>query len=323
VTSVEVFTKEGKFTIEGKVFVDATGDGDIAAFAGCSFSVGRPTDGRTQAMTTNFRIAGVSEECFKDATGHKAARMLVEPYFQKAREDGSLVFPYRDFVHFYGYPRAGVLHFNMTRINPVNGLLWKDLTHAEVEGRRQAFLLADWLAREVPFFRQSYLEKVATHVGVRETRHIKGHYTVSHEDIASGRKFADGIARSCYFIDIHSPVGSGFDHEIQGTRGAASASYAPPSGDWYEVPYRSIVPAEADNILVPCRALSATHEGAAAIRVMATMTAIGEAAGLAAAEAISSNCKVCDIDGAQLRTKLGYMDSAPDFGSVWKSQGRP
>ena len=322
VTSVEVVTKEGRFSVEADVFVDATGDADVAAFAGCKASVGRPSDGLTQAMTTSFRIGGVAKERMQQEPGLKAARLLVEPYFQKARADGSLVFPYRDFVHFYDYPRRGVLHFNMTRINPANGLRWRDLAEAEIEGRRQSFLLADWLAREVPLFEHSYLEKVATHVGVRETRHVEGLYTVSHEDIAAGRKFPDGIARSSYFIDIHSPTGPGFDHEVPGTRGETLKTYAPPRGDWYEIPYRSIVPVACENLLVPCRALSATHEGCAAIRVMATMTAVGQAAGIAAAESARRGAPVGAIDGARVRKQLGYLDEGPDYDPLFASRGR-
>ena len=216
---VDLRAKEGERRVEGAVFVDATGDGDLAAAAGCPCSVGRPSDGLTQAMTMSFRMAGVDKSEMQKRSTSREARTLVEPYFADARARGRLDFPFRDFVHFYDYPRPGVLHFNMTRINPANGLVSADLTRAEIEGRRQAFVLADWLVREVPCFRGAWLEKVACHVGVRETRHVDCAYTMSHEDIAAGRKFKDGIARSCYFIDIHSPTGSGFDHEKTGTRG--------------------------------------------------------------------------------------------------------
>ncbi|NQT14740.1 MAG: hypothetical protein HQ582_18440, partial [Planctomycetes bacterium] len=88
------------------------------------------------------------------------ARALVEPYFQQARQRGDLHYPHRDFVHFYDYPRPGVLHFNMTRINRVNGLSSQDLTHAEIEGRRQAALLAEWLVKESPYFRHAWLVEI-------------------------------------------------------------------------------------------------------------------------------------------------------------------
>lgn len=321
IEAVDVRAKEGERRVEGAVFVDATGDGDVAAAARCPFAVGRPGDGLTQAMTMSFRMAGVDKREMQKRANHREARALVEPYFVDARVQGRLDFPFRDFVHFYDYPRPGVLHFNMTRINPANGLDSADLTRAEIEGRRQASVLADWLVAEVPYFRDAWLEKTACHVGVRETRHIGCGYAVSHEDIAAGRKFEDGIARSCYFIDIHSPTGSGFDHEKTGTRGEHKETYAPPKGDWYEIPYRSLVAGGVENLLVPCRALGATHEGSAAVRVMATMTATGQAAGVAAAEALRRGCAPGDLDGHALRASLRYLDEGPDYDELWRSKG--
>lgn len=316
--SVTTFSKSGREEYGAKYFIDSTGDGDLAAFAGCGFSVGRPEDNLTQAMTVCFRMAGVDKSAMLAQAGLKAARMLVEPYFQKARGEGALEYPYRDFVHFYDYPRPGVLHFNMTRINRASGLSAQDLTRAEMEGRRQAALISGWLVKEVPYFKGAYLEKIACQAGVRETRHIKGAYAMAMEDITSGRKFSDAIVRSAYFIDIHSPTGSGFAHEKEGEKGAVKRTYAPPPGDYYEVPYRALLPEGMDNLLVACRALSATHEGAAAVRVMATMTGIGEAAGLAASEACGRSLAFGKVDGARLRGELGYLDRKPDYSDLWQ-----
>ncbi|TBL70728.1 FAD-dependent oxidoreductase [Paenibacillus thalictri] len=323
ITAVQTNSKSGPEEYRGNVFIDATGDGDLAYLAGCEWSLGRPSDNLTQAMTVSFRIGNVDKAAMRrdlearNVQGLKQARLLVEPYFQKAIQEGRLYYPYREWVHFYDYPHPGVLHFNMTRINKVNGLLAKDLTFSEMEGRRQAFLMADWLRKDVPYFKDSYLEKVACQVGVRETRHVKGLYTMTHEDIAEARKFPDGIARSRYFIDIHSPTGSGFDHEVKNGYGAVEKAYGVPEGDYYEIPYRSLVAAGMDNLLVPCRALSASHAAAAAVRVMATMTAIGQAAGVAGARAAAAGMAVGDVDAAWLRGRLGYIDGEPDYGSPW------
>lgn len=327
VAAVHASSKQGAQRFAPAVVVDSTGDGDIAAFAGCEWTLGRPQDQLTQAMTVSFRVGNVDKEAMVtelmsgDLTGvrslHKPARLLVEPYFQKALAEGRLHFPYREWVHFYDYPRPGVLHFNMTRVNRVNGLSAADLTRAEMEGRRQAVLFTDWLIRDVPYFRNAYLEKIACQVGVRETRHVKGLYWMTGEDITSARKFEDAIVRSRYAIDIHSPTGSGFEHEVKGQYGAFKQSYDVPKGDYYEVPYRAIVPERVGNLLVACRALSASHEASAAIRVMATMTGIGEAAGIAAAKAAQDRLPVQQVDGRWLRGRLGYLDEAVDYGSPW------
>lgn len=237
IESIGVVSKGGTDYFRAKNFIDCTGDADLASLAGMPFEIGRPEDGLTQAMTVSFRMGNV-DKADMIATGNlRAARALVEPYFQEALSKGSLHYPYRNFVHFYDYPRPGILHFNMTRISEVSGLSVEDLTKAEIEGRRQAYLIGNWLIESTPWFKNSYVEKVACQVGVRETRHLKGLYTVNQKDIIESRKFKDGIARSRYFIDIHNPKGAHDLQQIPGQRGAVNPAFAPPAGEFYEIPF--------------------------------------------------------------------------------------
>ncbi|MDR2674890.1 MAG: FAD-dependent oxidoreductase [Opitutaceae bacterium] len=323
IKSVHVQSKDGVTAFSARVFVDGTGDGDLAALAGCKFDIGRPGDNLTQAMTTSFRMANVDKEEMHRCETHREARALVEPYFQKALASGGLHYPYRSFMHFYDYPRAGVLHFNMTRVSEASGLSPEDLSRAEMEGRRQAFLIAGWLVKNVPCFRHAHLEKVACQVGVRETRHIRGLYTITRQDIVKGRKFGDGVARSTYFIDIHNPKGARDVHQAAGGRGAVRGGFAPPPGEWYEVPFRCLVTGDRPNLVVPCRALSATHEAAAAVRVMATMHALGEAAGIAASGAVRTGGDVAAVPGGWVREQMPWMETAPEYGAPWNSASLP
>jgi hypothetical protein len=319
ISSIEVFSKSGveKFTADN--FIDCSGDADLSAMAGVQFDVGRKEDGLTQAMTVSFRMANV-DKTEMIATGNlRKARALVEPYFQNAIASGELHYPYRPFIHFYDYPRPGILHFNMTRINLVSGLSVTDLTKAEMEGRRQAFLIGTWLIKTVPYFKNAFVEKVACQVGVRETRHIHGLYTITQEDIVAGRKFSDGITRSRYFIDIHNPKGSHDVQQKQGEQGAVKPEFGPPDGDYYEVPFRSLITRECPNLIVACRALSASHEASAAVRVMATMHGVGEAAGIAAALATKAATYVCNIRGEEVRSEILYLDKGPDYDDPWKA----
>lgn len=320
ILSIDVFSKEGTATYVANYFIDCSGDADLAALAGMPFEVGRKEDGLTQAMTVSFRLANVDKEEMLATKNIRKARALVEPYFQAALKSGELYYPYRPFVHFYDYPRPGILHFNMTRINSVSGLSAIDLTKAEIEGRRQAFLFSDWLVANVPYFRNAFLEKVACQVGVRETRHITGKYRVEQEDILAARKFDDGIVRSRYFIDIHNPTGA---HDVQqkhGTQGSLNKSFGPADGDYYEIPYRSLIVDGFPNLIVACRALSASHEASAAIRVMATMHGVGEAAGIAVHIAKNQNIGVDQVDGSQVRASINYMSEEPDFDDLWDAE---
>jgi hypothetical protein len=317
ISGLRLLSKGGEERFTASNFIDCSGDADLTARAGCAFSVGRAEDGLTQAMTVSFRMANVDKTEMIAAGTMRKARALVEPYFQRALATGELHYPYRNFVHFYDYPRPGVLHFNMTRINRVSGLSAGDLSLAEMEGRRQAYLIGEWLMRAVPCFRNAYIEKMATQVGVRETRHIHGAYTMTMNDIVNARKFPDGVTRSCYFIDIHNPTGAQDLHQQVNGRGAVKANFGPPPGDWYEVPFRSLISPECPNLAVACRALAATHEAAAAVRVMATMHGIGEAAGIAAAEAVRRATDVTAIPGDWVRSQIGYMHEGPDHGPRW------
>lgn len=319
-SSIEVFSKSGRQVLQAKNFIDCSGDGDLAALAGVSFSVGRPEDGLTQAMTVSFRMANVDKEEMIATQNLRSARALVEPYFQEALASGDLHYPYRNFIHFYDYPRPGILHFNMTRITNVSGLSVEDLSKAEIEGRRQAFVMGEWLVKTVPWFKNAFVEKVACQVGVRETRHIHGLYTMTKEDIVSARKFEDGITRSQYFIDIHNPKGAKDIHQESGKRGAIRGDFGPPPGDYYEVPFRCLINNQCPNLATACRALSATHEASAAVRVMATMHGLGEAAGIAAAEATKTNRDLNSIDGKWVRSQVDYMSELPDFNYPWNAK---
>lgn len=318
-TGIETISKGGKAEYFADTFIDCSGDGDLAAAAGCPFSVGRPSDGLTQAMTMSFRMANVDKKAMLASGGMRPARALVEPYFQRALASGELHYPYRNFIHFYDYPRAGVLHFNMTRINSVSGLSAGDLTKAEIEGRRQVYVIGDWLIKNVPYFREAFVVKIACQVGVRETRHIDGLYTMTMEDIVQARKFSDGITRSRYFIDIHNPTGAKDPHQAPQGKGKVLTNFGPPPGDYYEVPFRSMLNTACPNVIVACRALSASHEAAAAVRVMATMHGLGEAAGIAAAEAVRRGCDIVEIPGEWVRKQIGYMHEPPDYGVPWNA----
>jgi hypothetical protein len=230
-----------------------------------------------------------------------------------------LYYPYRSFIHFYDYPRPGVLHFNMTRITRVSGLSTEDLTKAEIEGRRQVYVMGDWLIKHVPWFREAFVDKIACQVGVRETRHIVGRYTMTMEDIVQARKFPDGITRSRYFIDIHNPTGAKDPHQLPSGKGEALANFGPPPGDYYEVPFRSLINNSCPNLVVACRALSASHEAAAAVRVMATMHGVGEAAGIAASEAVRREIDIANIPGEWVRSQVDYMREPPDYGVPWNN----
>jgi hypothetical protein len=156
-----------------------------------------------------------------------------------------------------------------------------------------------FLRKYVPGFESAYLLQTAAQVGVRESRRIVGEYIFGRDDVIHASKFPDVILRSAYPIDLHSSVGKGYVRSDDD-----GLSGAPPRGDWYEVPYRCIVPKKIDGLLVAGRCISATHEGQGAVRIMPNCTALGQAAGTAAALCVQQSVTPRRLDRAVLRKKL-------------------
>jgi hypothetical protein len=255
--------------------VDCSGDGDVAAHAGAPFEIGRAEDGLTQPMTLFFRVAGVDDERVKDyVRDHPEDYRPYAGLVQQARERGEFPIPRRG-IGLYRTLESGVWRINTTRILRRLGTSASDLTQAEIEGRQQVQALLRFFRGWLPGFERSELLDTATQVGVRETRRIAGEYTLTLDDLVTGRHFDDVIAMAGYPVDIHSPTDDG---------GGASAEWH--TANIYEIPYRSLVPRSIDGLLVAGRCISATHEALGAVRVMPPAFAMGQAAGTAAALAV-------------------------------------
>ncbi len=277
-------SKSGLEAVEADIFIDATGDGDLAAWAGAEHEQGRPEDGLCQPMSLMFRMAGVDEKRIPP-------RDEINRLYDEAKTRGEINNP-RENVLFFYTTRRGEIHFNTTRVVKLDGTDADDLTQAELEGRRQVAQMAAFLKAHVAGFEQAYLAATGVQIGVRESRRIMGEYVLTGEDVLRARKFPDGIARGCYPIDIHNPAGTG------------TVIKELPPGETYDIPYRCLCPREFDNLLVTGRPISADHQAHSSLRVMPIAAAIGEAAGVAAALAVQQHQPVNDIDVAQLRQRL-------------------
>jgi hypothetical protein len=195
---------------------------------------------------------------------------------------------------FWVTPHPDMLLFNASHVWNRSGIDPEDLSLAEIEGRKQTEAIMTDFRRNVPGFENAYIARAGVQIGVRETRHLVGRYTLTEGDVLGGRKFEDGIARCAFEIDIHS---------IEA--GKPGRNDVVPPGVYYEVPYRCLLPAKGPrNVLVACRALSATHEANASLRIMPTMSAVGEAAGIAAARALSCQADAGRVDAATLKQDL-------------------
>lgn len=320
IIGVEALTKAGMRDIDAAVVVDATGDGDVAAMSGAAFEMGGPGHGLTQAMTLMFTIGGVElRKCLEYALKYPDQMRFPKPQSQEvverllqgavgvagfykevdeAREKGEFPIP-QEMVFFIAMPTPGQVVVNTTHIGGVDGTDSWDLTRAEIECRRQSMALMRFFRKYVPGFEESYLIQTAAQIGIRETRRIMGEHVFNVDDVAQGRKYPDAVMRSAYAVDIHSPVGRGYVRKDDGKPGIG-----PPPGDWYEVPYRCLVPRDVDQLLVAGRCISSTHEGQAAMRIMPNCMALGQAAGTAAALCVKHGVAPRTLDAGRLRDSL-------------------
>jgi hypothetical protein len=144
----------------------------------------------------------------------------------------------------------------------------------------------------VPGFENARIAATGTQIGIRESRRIVGEYTLTRNDVLQARRFEDAVARSAYPIDIHNPSGTG------------TTTHRLPEGESYEIPYRCLVPAQVDRLLVAGRCISTTHEALASTRLTPTVMTLGQAAGTAAALSKQSGSSLRAIDVHRLRKTL-------------------
>jgi hypothetical protein len=305
--AVIVENKSGREAIAGDLFVDTTGDGDIAAWCGAPFRVGREKDEIPQSATLTFRLDGVDTEILRRRlfenperyelyvmprqqfrTNRRHALVGLKTLIDEARAEGYEGVPVERVIYCTLLDPGAVL-VNMTKAHRVKGHDARDLTRAEVETRKQVPIITEFLRRYVPGFEDARLAATANQVGIRETRHIEGDYTLTIEDVKAGRRFSDAIAAGGYPIDIHNPTGG----EVRLTRVPA-----------YGIPYRCLTPKRTENVLVAGRSFSATHEALASARVMATCMAMGQAAGEAAAWAVREECSTRQVEVPDLQARL-------------------
>jgi len=292
-----VANKAGAQAMRATVTIDATGDGDLAVAAGAGFDKGRDGDGRLQAVSFLFKLAGV-----------EASRV---PRWSEVREagraamaSGALSLP--DYVqpHLGGalpVDAPGVRLFQFDTSVGIDASDPVSRTQGLCEGYQRVREVYQWLRAKVPGFERAVLADVAAQLGVRETRRIHGDATVDREDVLSARKYPDGIARGSFYMDLH-------DGQVKTPE--LKASLSPPPGDWYEIRYGALLPRAVEGLLVAGRCVSSTREANGSLRVQPTCMATGEAAGVAAAMAAREGVGPRRISGEAVRQRLRQRGAA-------------
>ncbi len=276
ITSVRLSSLGNEFTVPANYFIDASGDANLAYMAGCPTRLGREPDNLCQPMTLCFRVGNIDVDRFMKS------KPRLQKRWKESLKKGELVNPREDILIFKT-PAKNVLHFNTTRVVKMNPTDPWDVTEAEILARRQVKEVYEFMKKNAEGLEESYIAATASEIGVRESRMIVGEYVLTEADCKATTKFEDGIAACNYDIDIHNPEGSGTSHYYFG------------DGEYYTIPYRSLLPKGVSNLLVAGRCISSDHGAQASYRIMPVVCCIGEAAGTAAAIAQSLGVKAADV----------------------------
>jgi len=311
VKGVVVYNKSGKQEILGKVIVDATGDGDMAARAGAPYQKGTE-DGEMMSPSLCFTVGGVDTEKLMDYINKNPEEIGYHPrlgkfiknvhrsavlqgfhnLIEKARKNSDLTIPLPEFgIGMALLPREGEFHVNTTRTPGIDGTNAEDLTRGELSERKNVQHLFEFMRKYIPGFESAYIMSTAAQIGIRETRRIKAGYFLTLDDVRQARKFEDAIMQGRW---AHSDVHSGKDMKWQ---------FEIIEGP-YQVPYRCLLPQEVENLLVGGRCIWVQREVLGTLRTMPQCMATGQAAGVAAALSVKLNRSVRELKGQEIQEEL-------------------
>ncbi len=287
--------KTGRGAVLGKIVVDASGDGDIAARAGVPYYIGRETDGKMQPATIMFKVAGVDVERGVFPGGFEEHLAIPAGDIQKLGEEH--LPPPAGHVLLYRSTLPGIVTCNMTNCTDIDGTKAEDLTRATVVCRKQMESIVHFLREYVPGFENCYLISSASLIGIRETRHFKGEAVITREDILEARVFDDWVVTKAHFnFDVHNMTGNGLDET------GVQKNFQQKKG--YTIPYGCFVPLEVDNLYLAGRNISGTHMAHSNYRVMPICANMGQAVGVAAAICVKEGTVPRELSAATVQRRL-------------------
>ena len=285
IRGVVVQTRAGRIALRARVYVDASGDADLARLSGAETRQGD----EIQYPSMMFTMQNVDLET---AFAHLAELpQILASHFESdglPRKTGNLI----------PTGRPGEILVALSRLElegrPVNATDADELTWAEMEGRSQAARLSEFLRREVAGFSVAFLADSAARLGIRETRRIVGEYVLAEDDVLGARKFEDGIGRSAWPIERH-------------VRGGETLWRFLERGSWYTIPYRCLVPRGVGNLLVAGRCLSADAGAFGSARVIGPCMLEGQAVAVAARLIRDADTGAMAVDVERLRAELAAL----------------
>lgn len=295
IVGVTVENKSGRGYVEAKRVVDATGDGDVAAYAGVPYIKGRESDGRMQPATLMFKVGGVSS----NAVYPGSFETLVPTEKGELQALAKEILPHpAGHVLLYKSVTPGTVVCNMTNAIEIDGTDAESVTRGLMTCRSQIPHIIRFLRQYVPGYENCWLMGTASLFGIRETRHFEGLQTLTKEDILEARLYDNWVVRRGYFnFDVHNLTGASLDK--------TGVQHKFTQKSEYSIPYGCLLPKNVEGLLLSGRNISGSHMAHSNFRIMSVCIAIGEAAGLAAALSLKENVALRDLDVSKMQAKAG------------------
>lgn len=304
---VFVDTKTGRKLVRGKIFIDATGDGDVAANAGVPFDYGRLDDGLVQGMTMMFALRDVDDKALRAAKPEVREKVFAR--MKELRDAGK--FPQFNERHALHYLRSGANHVYINMVPAAgNSLDEEELTRLSMEAREHVYQIVDLWRREMPGFEKAHVTQMGFGIGVRESRRICGLKTLTAEMVVKAVKQPDAIGHGFWMIDIHDPKGTGYT-----THSDQKPDMMLPPGESYHIPLGMCLNPTIPNLAAVGRCASSTHEAHASVRLQSHCMVMGQGVGTCAALALKAGVDMAKFDirklQAQLRKDGVYLEDVP------------
>jgi len=296
---------KGRSLIASKTVIDATADGDVAASAGAKFLKGDPDDGRMQHVNFRYAIHNIDREKYD---GERPPDDEIIALLREAQRAGDLHAPrqlFRVDRDIFPWDReTGGLSLGGWEIYGVDPSDPADVSEMLVECQIAVLEIVQFCRRHLPGFEKCEVGVLPAALGTRESRRVVGQYVLTRDDVLRGRKFDDGIAKAWFWIDLHDPPpGLSIPYNLEYIK-----ANQPPPGDWYEIPYRCLLPETIKGLLVAGRCVSCDRDALGSLRIMPTCCYTGTAAGTAAALAAAEGVRPDEVDGRRVRERMGLVN---------------
>lgn len=280
-TTIITENSSGRQAWRAKVFIDATGNGDMAALAGCNFDLGHPESKLTQPMSLNALISGIQRKDMEEK------KMIAMPNLSWAEPKENLLAEIRKGGADCSYEKPTLFAIRDDLFSLMSNHEYKisstdaqEVTYATIRARAEINKQIDALRGLGGIWKNIRVVATADQIGIRESRRIHGRYTITKEDLMNGTRFDDAVCHVTFGVDVHSLDPS--KHKSIEEKGFKAKPY--------DIPLRSLVAKDVDGLMMAGRCISGDFFAHASYRVTGNAVAMGEAAGKAAAKAVVENC---------------------------------